>query len=491
MSLSRRSLLRLGALAAGAYVVSPSEPRVFGQQPFRPGNLRRAAAPKDVIIIGAGLSGLCAAYELTEAGHRVTVLEGRMRPGGRVRTLRAPFADGLYAEAGAARIPDNHAWTLAYVGLFGLPLTPFYPPSGDTLTVMKSARVRAKGRESADVAALPVTLTAEEKALGLDGLFGRVLGEAVHHAADRSAVASWPPASLAELDRLTLRQLVAKAGLSPDVYEALGLIAFEQQSALDCVTLMASGHGSKAPAKIVGGNDKLPDAFAAKLGDRIRYGARVVRIEQDRKAAYVSYQQAGGVERLSGDVVICAIPLPMLRQVEIAPALPAATRRAIDETKYGSLARVTLQVRRRYWQDDGLSGFAATDMAGEIWHPTFDQPGPRGLLQVYMQGGSSERASRMEEAPRVAYAVDQVERAFPGITQHVEGAYSQCWDTDPWALGATRLMDVGQVTTLHPHIARPDGRLHFAGEHTSTWFAWMNGALESGVRAATEINESA
>src|SRR5262245_20303632 len=171
-SLSRRDLLRLGALAAGAYVASPFEHRVFGQQPFRPGNLRRTAAPKDVIIVGAGLSGLCAAYELTEAGHRVTVLEGRMRPGGRVRTLRAPFADGLYAEAGAARIPDNHVWTLAYVGLFGLPLTPFYPTSGDTITVVKTARVRSKGREPADVSAMPVTLTAEERKLGLEGLFG-------------------------------------------------------------------------------------------------------------------------------------------------------------------------------------------------------------------------------------------------------------------------------------------------------------------------------
>ena len=421
-----------------------------------------------------------------------------MRPGGRVRTLRAPFADGLYAEAGAARIPDNHAWTLAYVETFGLPLTPFYPPGaspstgdggGDTITVIKSARVRAKGRDPADVAAMPVTLTAAERALGLDGLFGKALGEAVHHATERAG--TWPPASIAELDRLTLRQLVAKQGLSPDVYEALGLTAFETTSALDAVTLMASGHGSQRPSKIVGGNDKLPEAFAAKLGDRIRYGARVVRLEQDRAAAHVSFVQGGSTHRLSAAAIVCAIPLPLLRQVEIAPALPASTRRAIDETPYGSLSRVTLQVRRRYWQDDGLSGFASTDMPGEIWHPTFDQPGRRGLLQVYMQGPSSQRVSPMSEEARVAFAVEQVERAFPGIREHVEGAYSQCWDTDPWARGATRLMNVGQVTALHPHIGRADGRLHFAGEHTSLWFAWMNGALESGVRAAREVHESA
>jgi monoamine oxidase len=474
-SLDRRTFLRLGALAAAGSFT---------------GAVRLQPRPKHVVIVGAGLAGLCAAFELVEAGHRVTVLEGRMRPGGRVRTLRAPFADGLHAEAGAARIPETHAWTLKYVRLFDLPTAPFYPKERDSLVMLRGTRVRAKAGAAPDLAAFPVTLTPEERSLGLDALFGRALGDAVHGASDRSNVASWPPASIAPLDRLTVRDLIASQKLSPETCEALGLTAFTTASALEVATLISSGHGSRSPMKIVGGNDRLPDAFAARLGDRIQYGSRVVRLEQHASGARVTWQQAGVTQHLDADKIICAIPFTMLRTLEIAPALSPMKHRAVHEIAYGSLSRITFQVRRRYWYDDGLSGYATTDVPGEIWDAAFDQPGPRGLLQLYLQGPSSQLASRMTEEARIAYAVDHVETVFPGLRAHLEGACSQCWDNDPWTLGATRLMDAGQVTTLHPHVARPEGHIHFAGEHTSTWFAWMNGALESGERAAKEVQDA-
>ena len=96
----------------------------------------------------------------------------------------------------------------------------------------------------------------------------------------------------------------------------------------------------------------------------------------------------------------------------------------------------------------------------------------------------------MSEDERIRYAIEQVERVFPGLRQHLEQASSKCWDNDPWAGGATRLMNVGQVTAFHSEARRPEGHIHFAGEHTSTWFAWMNGAIESGSRAAQEVNNS-
>ena len=121
MTLSRRQFLRRGAVAiAGASLV---------RTPFARGTtaiIVKSPARK-VLVLGAGMAGLVAAYELTKLGHEVTVLEARTRPGGRVHTLREPFSDGLYAEAGAARIPDNHDLTHKYVKEFALPLEPFYP----------------------------------------------------------------------------------------------------------------------------------------------------------------------------------------------------------------------------------------------------------------------------------------------------------------------------------------------------------------------------
>src|SRR6476620_2254893 len=120
MPITRRDFIKTGALAVGASLI---------RLPL----VSASVAPRKIIIIGAGMAGLSAGYELTQAGHDVTILEARTYCGGRVHTIREPFADGQYAEAGAARIPDNHDLTLKYVKLFDVPLDPMYPNRLSTL----------------------------------------------------------------------------------------------------------------------------------------------------------------------------------------------------------------------------------------------------------------------------------------------------------------------------------------------------------------------
>src|SRR5438270_1491044 len=128
MSITRRTFLKQSAVA------------LAGASLLRSNYVIAAPAAKKIIIIGAGMAGLSAAYELTQLGHDVTILEARTRPGGRVQTLRGPFSDGLYAEAGAARIPDNHDLTLKYVKLFVLPLEPMYPSRLSALRVDRGSK---------------------------------------------------------------------------------------------------------------------------------------------------------------------------------------------------------------------------------------------------------------------------------------------------------------------------------------------------------------
>jgi monoamine oxidase len=476
---SRREFLKLGALATASIY---SRPLAGLEQ-----ELTRFGSPKRVLVIGAGLAGLTAAYELTQAGHDVTVLEAQGRSGGRVRTLRDPFADGLYAELGAARIPENHEWTLKYAKEFGLALTPFYPTTGLSTTFLRNVRATAEPGRDPDLRQFGLNLTPDELALGVRGLFEKALGPALRLAGERS---TWPPAALAGADQMTVREFLASRGLSADVYEALGFQAFVRTSALEMITLISSGHSGKQLNKIVGGNDQLPRAFATRLAEKIVYSAPVRRIEQDATGVAAIYTRNGAAHRIVADKLICAIPLPVLRRVEIAPRLSPQKVRAVNEMAYGSLSRVTFQVRQRYWLGEGLNGFAHTDVPGEIWSSTHDRPGSRGLLQLYLMGPSSELVSRMSEDERIRYATEQVERVFPGLSPHVEQVHSHCWDNDPWAAGATRVMNVGQVTAFHSEARRPEGHIHFAGEHTSTWFAWMNGAIESGSRAAQEVNQA-
>ncbi|NOT25474.1 MAG: FAD-dependent oxidoreductase [Acidobacteria bacterium] len=473
----RRKFLKLGALASASFYSAPFSS--LAQE------LTRSGPAKRVVIVGAGLAGLTAAFELVQAGHDVTVLEAQGHAGGRVRTLRDPLADGLYAELGAARIPDNHEYTLKYVKQFGLPLVPFYPTSGRTSTFVRNVRVDAEPGAPPDLKKFPLAFSPEELSLGLGGMFDKAMGEALHVAENRSV---WPPPALASADQQTVKAFVQGRGLSDAAYEALGFQPFGTTSALEAITLVSSGHSAKQLNKIVGGNDQLPKAFAKRLTDKIIYGAPVTRIEQSASGVTATYSQHGTTRRITGDKLICTVPFPVLDRVEFAPRLSPLKTRAAREVKYGSLSRVTFQVRERYWLRDGLSGFANTDIAGEIWSSAHDQPGARGLLQLYLQGASSERASKMSEDERIRYSIEQVERVFPGLRSQIEYASSQCWDNDPWSGGATRLMNVGQVTAFHNESRRPEGHVHFAGEHTSTWFAWMNGAIESGSRAAREVN---
>src|SRR5215204_6441595 len=211
----RRDFLKQTALAAAAVSASSRHPSASGQKA-----LERRGAPKRVIIIGAGLAGLSAAYELTQAGHDVTILEARTRPGGRVHTLRDPFADGLYAEAGAARIPDHHHFTLKYVELFGLALDPFQPPNVPSVYHVRGKRIRVTPGQKVE---WPYGLTAEERALGLSGMRQKYIWSILSEIGDVTDP-SWPlPETLKKYDQMNRSDFWRSRGASSEAIALLSL----------------------------------------------------------------------------------------------------------------------------------------------------------------------------------------------------------------------------------------------------------------------------
>ena len=160
----------------------------------------------------------------------------------------------------------------------------------------------------------------------------------------------------------------------------------------------------------------------------------------------------------------------------------------IDALPYESVTRIYLQSRDRYWVREGLSGFAETDHPMEIWDSTYGQPGTRGILMSYNRGPKARGLGRESEAAQLRFGLTTIEEVYPGIRKNYERGFVKVWDRDPWARGAIAYLLPGQVSSLEPHIARPEGRIHFAGEHASSLRGWMQGALESGQRAAGEID---
>ena len=477
--MKRRDFLKHSALAATVFSVSPLN--LFASNSK---NIKLKNTPKRVVIIGAGLAGLSAAYELQQAGHDVTILEAQSRVGGRVSTLRGYFADGLYAELGATFISDVHDLTIKYSKLFGLELL---PANNNLPSIYYLRGKRYKNQGAVD---WQLNLTAEEKKLGLDGLWGKYISPVVGEMGN-PASADWSDAAFRKYNEMTIAEFLRKRGASADAV-ALMMLGYDANfgDAFQLLRDYALHQNQKGEFSIKGGNDQLPKAFAAKLSDKILYGCPVVKIEYDLKQARVTFLQGGAMQTMSADKLVCAIPFTLLRRIEIAPKFSTEKQLAIEQMKYLSVSRVFLQARKRFWIDKGLSGVAATDLPSmKLRHTTLIQSGKRGILNSYNEGENSRRITAMNESERLSSTLDDIEKIYPGMRENYEGGISKCWDEDPWVRGAISVYDVGEMKSFIPFIARPEGRIHFAGEHTSRWTGWMQGALESGIRAAREVNE--
>jgi monoamine oxidase len=452
------------------------------------------ARRKRVVIIGAGLAGMATAYQLTRAGHDVTILEARTRAGGRVHTLREPFADGLHAEAGAMFIPDSHDLTMHYIKLFRIQLVLVPHAKRDINFYLRGKRFKAQ--DAPTINGL-LNLSPEEKRLGISGMTDKYLIPVLSEMGDATSP-GWPPERLKKYDRMTYAQFLRERGASEEAVRLLRLNdadltgdGVDAVSALMVLRETALNYNTVELYTVKGGTDLLPKALAAHLASKIRYGSPVVKIEQDSRRVSVTYLQAGARETINADYLVCAIPFSILKDIEVAPQFSPEKRRAIRELPYTSATRVYVQSKSEYWTGAGLGVSAYTDLpVMAIVNSTLNQPGTRGILESYMAGENARRVAKMSESERLDFTSIEMEKVYPGIRKNFEGGASVAWDEDRWARGAYAWFKPGQMAELLPHIARVEGRIHFAGEHTSSWPGWMQGAFQSGHRAAREINEA-
>ena len=475
----------MAAMLAGRSISSPA---------LEVADTRRTDAAKKVIVMGAGLAGLAAAYKLTEMGHDVSVLEARARPGGRVYTLREPFADGLYAEGGAQVLSDLHPITNHYTRLFDLPLQPWIPDIADSLYYLRGQRLRQSNDQHLS---WPVELSAAEQQMGIPGMLNQYVISSVAEIGDPRA-ADWSAASLKKFDSLSYADFLRHQGASAGAIALLRMgfwdlwgNGIESVSALFFLRILALAVKDEHSFTIVGGNDLLPDAFAMRLEGKIRYNAPVRRIEHRSHGVRVEFSEAGANRFTSADHLVCTLPFSVLKSIPTTPRFSSAKQDAIEQLPYTSFARIFLQSKRKFWVEEDLPGMAFTDLP-IMWvrDSTFGQPGPRGILHANIGGSNARRVTAMSSTERIGYVLEHMQMVYPAIRDEFEVGASKCWDDDDWARGAYAWFRPGQMSSLLPQIARSEGRVHFAGEHTSVWATSIHGALESGHRVAREINES-
>ncbi len=367
-----------------------------------PGALEPGVTPHRVIIVGAGISGLAAAYELAVVGHKVTVLEARSRVGGRVLTLRDHFSEGYFVEAGAARIQPSHELALNYIRHFSLELTPFYPSQGLYIKFQDGQRIL----NSADDLAKQFSA-------------GRLL--------------QW--------------------------------------------------------TKIAQGSDRLPQAFAAALGESIHLKDAVTKIVHNSLGVKVWCQSGHEYE---GDYLICTVPLPVMGRIIFEPQLSAKKQLAINGGyNYRPATRMFVEFPERFWHQEGLNGWGIfSDRAEELWQPTWDTPGRSGILHAYLKGETALAIDRLNSQQKLALQLSRWAEVLPGVNSYPVSSLTHSWSNDHWSRGGWAYPSDEQEKSLFDELGRTEGRLYFAGDHTSTTRGWIQGALESGLNAAQQIHHA-
>ena len=482
--LNRRTFIRRAV--AGAAGVAAGAPYLQAQVSSR---------AQKILVIGAGMAGLSAAFELVAQGHDVTVLEARARPGGRVFTMRETFADGLYADAGAMQVYDSHRRAQKYIAQFSLELDPIRSAAPGSLIYLMNRRIETAPNKPI---AWPFPLNADEKDLDSRGLYARYvvpLLKDVHEADTAGTLLQ----KFGEHDRVTFSEYLGARGASENAIAILnaGLPiglgdGGDHHSALNLLREAAYRQVRTQSFTIRGGTDRLPKALASRLAERIRYGTPVLRIEQDASGVRAIASDRGSTGVFAADRMIVAVPFAVLRGVTFNPPLPEAMRAAIEQLPNTSVVKVFLQTRSRFWLAQGQSGGASTDLPITlVSERTINQPGPRGILEAYVAGAQARRFCAMSDDDRQKAAIADLKRLFPDIEEHYEAGASKCWDADPWSRGAYAWFRPGQMARFLPVLDKPAGRIHFAGDHTSPTPGWMEGALHSAERVVREVGQTA
>lgn len=456
-----------------------------------------------VAVLGAGISGLVAAWELERLGHDVVVLEADTRIGGRVFTHRFAGSGGPRAELGAMRISPDHAMTLRYIERLGLRsrLRPFANILSDPNNQLRLGRRLLRVRDAAG----PLARETEVRAGGGPHRPDALLFTGWLHAMVRAL----GPAELRVVVRRDLGKLLAVAGrfdLVPfveggraDVGAALSAHP-ELRAACDPRLegflddlLRESGRGM---VRLAGGMSQLTDGIAARLRRPVRTGHEVTGIDVRPDGVRVRLGGRLAPAAVTYPVVLCTIPFSVLRRLPLTGVTDDKLE-VIRTLDYGSATKVALHCRTAFWTDEGITGggSAPGGRVRQTYYPPADGDPAAGaaLLGSYTIAEDADVLGRMPSARRHATVLGELRDLHPqlGPPPAVREIVSVAWGERPWYRGCAArrwgLTEAGRAREAE-RTARPEGRLFFAGEHCSATPAWIDAGIETALDAVTRID---
>jgi monoamine oxidase len=479
--ITRRTTLQL---AAGAALAAPAILRAQGTA--------RTIETADTIVIGAGLSGLNAALLLEEQGQKVIVLEGRDRAGGRLYTLGDVPGE---PEAGGSGIGRGYARLVDRAERVGVELVPqrvrTEAEPGSTLIHVKGQSILPKDWEAAAVN----PYSGDDRKRWPWLMSFRALG--AYNPLPEAA--AWRSPEFARYD-VSVAQFLTEKGWTPaQLRMAYATNPSYGNSAEDLsammwwhiaknAELMAGVGGGALAGK--GGNQRIPDAMARAVKSGVRYSRAVTGIRADDRGVE-AVTADGSVYR--GKHLVCSLPASALRLVKIEPALPLRQQAGIDTLSYNRVFQAHFVPTRKFWEDDGLPSSMWTDtLAGRFMALRYgSDPNEVTSFMAFVNGFAADRLDRLPPDVAVQAILADLERARPATKGALRAVKVWSWQRDPFAGGAYACWGPGQITAYANEFEKPAGRIHFAGEHTAAVARGMEGAMESGERAALEILQAA
>lgn len=501
--------------------------RASGQGPSLDQLRHDAGRGKKVLILGAGVAGMAAAYELGKLGFECVLLEPRQRSGGRCWTVRGGdtetelsgarqtcrFAEGEYLNPGPMRIPQWHI-TLDYCKQFGVPIEPFGNWNEFAYYYFEGGKGGSGFADLVDQAHAPLDyggplmgkrVRIREAKADLRGQVSELFAKAIHQ--DELDI----PFSGDDQDRLLeflrhegdLQSDLSFAGSSRRGYNPWpsgGPNPGVLEEMLPMKDLLRGGFGNYLNSENkyywqmmmfqpVGGMDQIAKAFEKRVRDSIRFGAEVTEIRKSENGARISYRQDGRDLVEEGDYAVCTIPFPILK--DIPNDLSKSKKEAIAALDFVNIGKIGLQFSERFWEDEDriFGGISKTDLPiSQIVYPSNNYLSQKGVLVGYFAAGEeAEYFGRLSPERREREALLQGSKIHPQYRDYFENAFSVDWARLKYSRGCTLHWTKDLRKRYFSQLLEPDDRIYLGGDFTTYLEGWIAGAIESGRYVTQQI----